>query len=53
MKLTVMFAILVGIFALACSDDALGVYFEQTITTNEEFVRVMQTLFFWTPIKPC
>ena len=47
MKLTVMFAILVGIFALACSDDALGVYFEQTITTNEEFVGVMQNLADW------
>ena len=47
MKLTVMFAILVGIFALACSDDALGVYFEQTITTNEEFVGVMQSLADW------
>ena len=47
MKLTAMFAILVGIFALACSDDALGVYFEQTITTNEEFVGVMQSLADW------
>jgi len=52
MKLTAMLAILVGIFTLACSGasssgDALGVYFEQTITTNEEFVGVMQSLADW------
>ena len=52
MKLTAILAILVGIFTLACSgasssDDALGVYFEQTITTNEEFVGVMQSLADW------
>ena len=52
MKLTAMLAMLVGIFTLACSGasssgDALGIYFEQTITTNEEFVGVMQSLADW------
>ena len=52
MKLTAVFAILVGIFTLACSGasssgDAPGVYFKQTITTNEEFVGVMQNLADW------
>ena len=52
MKLSAMLAILVGIFTLACSGssssgDALGIYFKQTITTNEEFVGVMQSLADW------
>jgi hypothetical protein len=82
MKLTVVLAVLIGTFALACSsnastpvkstsnngatiesrdteltsnqqpsnsstaksDDELEIYFEQMVTTNEEFVKVMQTL---------